>query len=148
MNHDTYDRRIQLGASRRRREDSEILHHAKRWSGSIYVGGYAIECALKALICHNARQNNLKDTRTYAKIQSRNGHSLMLLLEELPPVKRAITLDRTNTYKPAWNTITRLWQKDQLRYWDKLGNKDDSERFMDAVKQIHDFLLGQQGEAS
>jgi hypothetical protein len=41
---DTYDRRIQLGASRRRFEDAEILHNQKRWTGAIYMGGYAIEC--------------------------------------------------------------------------------------------------------
>ena len=56
--HDTYDRRIQLGASRRRREDAEALHGAGRWAGGIYLAGYAIECSLKALICSFEGKNN------------------------------------------------------------------------------------------
>ncbi|MEN2383687.1 MAG: hypothetical protein HEQ35_31370 [Gloeotrichia echinulata IR180] len=37
---DTYDRRCQLGASRRRLEDALALHNQKRWTGAIYLGGY------------------------------------------------------------------------------------------------------------
>jgi len=37
--HDTYDRRIQLGALRRRREDAEALYNASRWAGAIYLAG-------------------------------------------------------------------------------------------------------------
>jgi hypothetical protein len=36
-------RRCQLGASRRRFEDAQVLHDQGRWTGSIYLGGYAIE---------------------------------------------------------------------------------------------------------
>lgn len=49
---DTYDRRVQLGASRRRLEDAQVLHQQERWSGVMYLGGYAIECSLKSLICY------------------------------------------------------------------------------------------------
>jgi hypothetical protein len=147
--HDTYDRRVQLGASRRRREDAENLHNAGRWAGSIYLAGYAIECSLKALICYNENKNSFRDTR----ICQRGGHgntlhSLTLLLNESSALQRAIKLDRTNKYKEAWKTITSLWQKDELRYWDKLGNEDDCRRFIDAVKLIHAFILTRQGEAS
>src|SRR5436853_3949289 len=48
---DTYDYRAQEGASRRRREDALALYNARRWNGAIYLGGYAIECSLKSLIC-------------------------------------------------------------------------------------------------
>ena len=39
--HDTYDRRIQLGASRHRWKDAEALQRAGRWSGAMYLAGYA-----------------------------------------------------------------------------------------------------------
>jgi hypothetical protein len=71
--YDTYDRRIQLGASRRRREDAESLHAAGRWAGA-------------------------------------------------------------------------LWHKDVLRYWDRVGNRQDGKRFMSAMQMLHNFILGQQGE--
>lgn len=147
--HDTYDRRIQLGASRRRREDAESLHDAGRWAGAIYLGGYAIECSLKAFICSNEGKNSFKDTRMFKRgMQSVTLHDLGHLLRELPALQRAITLDSTGTYRRAWNTITRLWQKDELRYWDKLGDERNSELFIASVKILHNFILRQQGEAS
>jgi len=147
--HDTFDRRIQLGASRRRREDAVTLHEAGRWAGAIYLAGYAIECSLCALICLHEGKNNLKDTRFFREgVRGATLHNLIHLLQVLPPIQRAIKYDRTGKYKDAWNTITSLWQKDELRYWDKLGDEHDSERFMGAVKLLHTFILNQQREAS
>ena len=147
--HDTFDRRIQLGASRRRREDAEVLHNANRWAGAIYLAGYAIECSLKALICSFEGKNNFKETRIFKRgAQGNSLHSLIHLLQETPSLQRAIMLDRTGKYRAAWNIITSLWQKDELRYWDKLGSEDDCRRFIDAVKLIHNFILHQQGESS
>ncbi len=153
MDHNTFDRRIQLGASRRRREDAEELHNAGRWAGAIYLGGYAIECALKALICYLECENNFKDTRVYEQKFKRNSHgnslhNLSRLLSAVPRVQTAMRVDRTQTYQRAWNIITNLWEKDQLRYWDKTGNQRDSERFITAIKTIHLFLLDKQEEAS
>ena len=148
-NHDTFDRRIQLGASRRRREDAEALHNANRWTGAIYLAGYAIECSLKALICYDERKDNFKDTKLFKKgTQGASLHNLNHLLQELPALQRLIALDRTGTYKNAWNVITQSWQKDELRYWDKSGNKDSSERFLASIQKMHELILSQQGEAS
>jgi len=142
--HDTYDRRVQLGASRRRREDSECLYRANHWAGAMYLGGYAVECALKALICLNEGKNNFKDTKPFkAGMQGSSLHSLAQLRRALPAIERAISLDRTNTYKPAWDTLSRLWQKDELRYWDKDGNQQDSADFIAAVQTLHNFILSQ-----
>lgn len=147
--HDTYDRRIQLGASRRRREDAEALYNARRWTGSIYMAGYAIECSLCALICYQMRKNNLKETRQFKEgLQGASLHNLVRLLGALPTVQKAIRLDTTGKLQEAWEIITSQWQKDALRYWDRLGDEQDSKRFMEAVKLLHSFILRQQGEAS
>ncbi len=144
----TYDQRVQLGASRRRREDAEALHTDDCWNGAIYLGGYAIECSLKSLICYNEGKTSFKDTRAFRNGLSGNSlHSLTKLLAQVPSVQRAIELDRTNTYKPAWKTIQNLWQKDALRYSEKKGAYQDSERFISAVQQLHKLLLLQQREA-
>jgi hypothetical protein len=149
VQHDTYDRRIQLGASRRRREDAEVLHQNSRWAGAIYLAGYAIECSLKSLICWNEHKNNFKETSVFKKgNQGATLHDLALLLQSLPRLQHIIMLDRTGTYKNAWNTITRLWRKDGLRYGDKVGNEHDSQSFIAAIKVIHTFILREQGEAS
>ncbi|MEG3968816.1 HEPN domain-containing protein [Microcoleus sp. T2B6] len=145
---DTYDRRVQLGASRRRLEDAQVLHQQERWSGAMYLGGYAIECSLKSLICYEeGRANNFKATRSFKKgLQGSDLHNLIKLLECLNSLQRSIQLDQTNSYREAWNTITSLWQNDKLRYSDKLGNKEDSQRFINAVEKLHRLLLSKQGE--
>jgi hypothetical protein len=144
--YDTYDRRVQLGASRHRRKDAEFLQQSARWNGAIYLAGYAIECSLKALICYGEHKNNLKDTAIFN--QSGDLHNLWLLYEATPlSFRNAFKFDRTNTLKNAWITIIRLWRKDELRYGHKLGDKIECERFFEAVKVIHTFILRQQEEA-
>lgn len=144
---DTYDRRVQLGASRRRLEDAQALDSQKRWAGAVYLGGYALECSLKSLICYDEGKNNFKDTATFKKgMQGADLHNLSKLLEALPSVQRYIQLDRTNTYKPAWHTVSSLWRNDELRYSDKQGDEKESRRFIEAVQILHRLLLDKQGE--
>lgn len=151
---DTYDAEVQLGASRRRWEDAQVLHCQKRWAGAIYLGGYAIECSLKSLICYyesprGKKIRNFKETSLFRQgMQGADLHNLSKLIEALPELQRAIKLDRTNTYKDAWNKISSIWRNDELRYSDKQGDKKDSEEFIEAVKIMHRFLLEKQGETS
>lgn len=146
---DTYDRRCQLGASRRRFEDAQVLHKQNRWTGAIYLGGYAIECSLKSLICHEEGKTNFKETRIFQKgLQGATLHSLVKLSENLPVIQRTIKLDRTGVYKEAWNLIVSIWRNDELRYSDKKGDGESSQKFIQAVKTWHQFLLDKQGEAS
>ena len=150
MAYDTYDRRVQLGASRHRRKDAEFLQQSARWNGAIYLAGYAIECSLKALICYGEHKNNLKDTCIFERgVQGAALHNLWSLYEATPlSFRNAINLDRTNTLKSAWITIVRLWQKDDLRYGQKLGDETECKRFLEAVKVFHAFVLLHQREAS
>lgn len=83
--YDTYDRRVQLGASRHRRKDAEYLQQSARWNGAIYLAGYAIECSLKALICYGEHKDNLKDTTLFKRgVQGANLHNLSFLFEAAP----------------------------------------------------------------
>jgi hypothetical protein len=147
--HDTYDRRILLGASRRRLEDAQILAAGQRWAGAMYVGGYAIECSLKALLCHLKRVNNLKDISSFqTNEKGMLSHNLQQLLRELPEVQRSIEMDRTGGYKDAWKYICDVWNTNHLRYWDKQGEQQAGEKFLAAVKKLHRHILDQQGEIS
>lgn len=146
---DTYDRRCQLGASRRRLEDAQALHNQKRWTGAIYLGGYAIECSLKSLICHEQGKNNFKDTEVFKKrLQGSELHSLTKLVGSIPGLQRDINLDRTNVYRDAWCKVSSLWRNDELRYSEKTGNEEESKHFIQAVQILHRFLLAKQNEAS
>ena len=146
---DTYDKRCQLGASRRRFDDALALHRCKRWGGAVYIGGYAIECSLKSLICYEESKNNFKDTSVFK--QGSTGaslHKLAMLLSKAPSLQNKISLDRTGLYKNAWHIITSMWINDELRYSDKLGDEVDSTKFIKAVETWHQLLLTQQGESS
>ncbi len=146
---DTYDKRCQLGASRRRFEDAVALHSCRRWWGAVYIGGYAIECSLKSLICYEENKNNFKETSAFKQsLQGASLHNLAVLFSKIPGLRRTISLDRTGNYRNAWNTIVSTWINDELRYSDKLGEELDSTKFIEAVKTWHQLLLSKQGEAS
>ena len=146
---DTYDKRCQLGASRRRFEDALALHSCNRWWGAVYIGGYAIECSLKSLICYEEDKNNFKDTSVFKQgLQGASLHNLAMLFSKIPSLQRTISLDRTDSYKNAWKTIASVWINDELRYSDKLGDAAGSTKFIEAVKTWHQLLLSKQGESS
>jgi hypothetical protein len=145
---DTYDRRCQLGASRRRSEDAEALHQSQRWLGAVYIGGYTIECSLKALICYQERKENFKDTSVFESMKGASLHNLTLLSSHVPSLHRTIKLDRTNRYREAWKTITSMWKNDELRYSDRQGKQADSEKFLKSIRVWHQELLRKQGESS
>ena len=48
--------------ARRRLKDAKILYREKSYTGALYLCGYAIELALKAIICRNL------DTMTIASV--------------------------------------------------------------------------------
>ncbi len=146
---DTYDRSIQLGASRCRLKDARALHSQKRWNGAIYMGGYAIECALKSLICYQELTNNFKDTTVFKQgLKGSDLHSLVKLLDALPNVQRVIESQQgNNPYRQAWITVTSLWRNDELRYSNKKGYETEANKFIDAVKILHKYLLSKQGES-
>ncbi|MBE8989073.1 hypothetical protein [Nostoc sp. LEGE 12450] len=143
---DTYDKRCQLAASRRQLEDAQVLHTQKRWLGSIYLGGYAIECSLKALICYEEGEENFKDTKIFKKgLRGSELHNLTKLLNHSTLVQRAISLDRTQVYQNAWNTVSCLWRNAELRYSQDLGAETDSKKFIEAVEKLHKLFLQKQG---
>lgn len=144
---DTYDRRIQLDASRLRYKDALALQRSERWNGAIYLGGYAIECSLKSLICYESCIMNLKDTRMFKSgMQGTILHNLGRLREESRLLELAIKLDKTGKLSNAWSIIIQLWQKDGLRYGRNLGHKAECDRFLQAVESLYSVILRKQGE--
>ncbi len=113
------------------------------------MGGYAIECSLKSLICYEENANNFKDTSVFKQgVKGASLHNLHNLFGKVPGLQRTISLDITNKYKDAWHIITSKWINNELRYSDKLGYEVDSTKFIHAVEIWHKLLLSKQGEAS
>jgi len=140
---DSYDRRIQLGASHRRYEDALVLYKARRWNGAIYLAGYAIECSLKSLICYTEGTSNFKETKMFQDgAKGATLHNIRSLLKHAGfSASVMAALDPKRTLNEACKTVIELWEKDELRYGNKVGNENDSKRFMDAVEVLHDFIV-------
>lgn len=142
----TYLRVVQLGASRRRSEDSKLLLEHKHWNSAAYMGGYSIECSLKSLICYLEKTQDFKNTSFYkGGITGASLHILSRYLDKIESLRKAIELDKTNTYKPAWKLIT-SWSTD-LRYSEKVGDEAEATRLLSAINIIYKWILKEQGEA-
>lgn len=129
----TYERNAQYTASVERLEDAKALQQAGRWSGAIYLGGYAIECSLKSLICYSKGKNVITDLISRDNLHNL-GHLLTYNPEEL---QELIRQDRSGKFNPARETVIRLWRKDELRYGTVTSHQHDCKNFMDAVELLH-----------
>ena len=136
-------------------EDAQTLLQERRWIGAMYLGGYAVECALVALICYQESTTDFRETRAFKSgIRGTEIHKLSKLIgaDTLRRVKNAITLDRTDELKTAWDLVAGRWQYNKLRYCDKVGIGDQAaaqqlaKDFIAAVGRIQSFLLREQGE--
>jgi len=129
--HDTYDRRIQLGASRRRYEDAIALHSSDRWNGAIYLAGYAIECSLKSLICYSERKDNLKETRLFDE----NVPAIAECIQQIDiPTRGELYLVPAGEYDEGY--IHRLADLDIRLLYQR--EKNPIHQLLDDVKAYHD----------
>lgn len=67
--------------ARARLRDAQVLLRAKRLDGAFYLGGYAVEVALKARICRTLRWAGFPDAASeFQGLQSLKTHDLEILL--------------------------------------------------------------------
>ena len=69
-------------ASYKRQKDAECLRENRRWRGAMYLGGYAIECKLKAQLMEYASVETLEELEEWA--QRRTGEVLKLTTHSIP----------------------------------------------------------------
>ena len=66
---------------RARLRDAQLLLHAKRFDGAVYLCGYAVELALKARICRTLRWRGFPESaQEFKGFQSVRTHDLEVLL--------------------------------------------------------------------
>ena len=122
--------------------DAKVLAAAGRWRGSIYLAGYAVECALKAQLMRKF------DCRTLDDLEQELGrrgilpvqktvytHQLISLLEltgSLPRMRRNLVLWRmfsvVNKWVPAW------------RYTSDPSSRTATTEFLEAVEQVVQWI--------
>ena len=104
------DRDLLRRLAETRLREARALAHEGHHQGAIYLAGYAVECWLKAVICHTLDWEGLHETfRT---------HDLKSLLLHSGLFRRIVSEPRVHS---SFNKIVGMWPRDggvELRYRD------------------------------
>jgi len=117
-----------MQSANERLRDAKVLakKENKRYTGAVYLGGYVLECLLKAAIC---------------VVQSTERLSARYLTHELDELLDATgyrsdiprEIDRKFADVTFWNV--------QLRYQGKRYNAGEAQRFLKNVEEIRQWLI-------
>ena len=112
-----------------RLREAEALLEAGCFAGAAYLGGYSVECYLKAAICHRLRQDQL-----FKAFKTHDLDGLLLCAELAADLK-----DDTHVYK-SFRQIVGLWN-------DKNGEvavryRDPADINQATARTFFDWLLG------
>lgn len=119
-----------------RLQDAEALLIAGRWSGAYYVAGYAVECALKAVIAKRTVADDFP-AKDAAKLYTHNLKEL-LLFAGLGTGNGAITTPGVSVRcTTLWETV-KQW-KEIARYESK--NQQQAEELVAAINDPTDGVL-------
>ncbi|MFA6392726.1 MAG: HEPN domain-containing protein [Candidatus Paceibacterota bacterium] len=98
--------------SRERIKDARVLFKNKSYDGSLYMCGYAIELALKAIICKNLCLSGIPHTsEEFSNIARIKTHNLEELLKQTPT---QISTKIKSVYFADWSII--LQWNPEMRY--------------------------------
>lgn len=119
-----------------RLRDAEVLLVAGQWSGAYYVAGYAVECALKAVIAKRTFADDFP-AKDAAKLYTHNLKEL-LSFAGLGTANGAITTPGVSTRCTALWDIVKLW-KEIARYESK--SQRQAEQLLEAINDPVDGVL-------
>ena len=115
-----------------RLDDAKALLNTRftaRLNGAIYLGGYAVECAIKARICNERGEAFLRnDDKT---------HDLAVLFDRLKENDNALQEDINRKIK--LKQIANEWNV-ELRYKIRILNHSEVSRFLDYVEEFVQWL--------
>ena len=115
---------------------AELSFAAGLYENAIYVGGYCIECLLKAKICDHLELDHLFDPIFEKKEMAKQfkTHDLVTLLYLAGFKKKLLTEQASNLdLSSYWDYLCKNWSE-QVRY-DIIGCKtrDEAEFFLEAI---------------
>jgi hypothetical protein len=125
-------------ASHHRLEDARALFRERRWRGSMYMGGYAVECLLKTKLMERFQCRNLEqleiDLHKRRRIRRQTSvftHEISLMVNLLgcrERLRRNLQLWRDFNHACQWSPA---W-----RYWADPATKDAAGDFIAAVARL------------
>ena len=112
--------------------DAKILFSASRAVGAVYLGGYCVECSLKALILF--RTTNSKWHIHVESFQGRKGHDLERLRRVYLKTGGSIPQNISSAFRRvnSWST--------DLRYRTIRVKMDDANEFLKSVQLIFTWM--------
>ncbi|MGD9633144.1 MAG: HEPN domain-containing protein [Pirellulales bacterium] len=123
------DAKIFWRSALQRHDDAETLLAAGRNTGAVYLAGYSVECALKALLIESTPRNDR--TTMVASFRGSKAHDFEWLREQYRKVKGPpIPADVHEQF-----VLVSTWSTD-FRYRPGIIKPDDAEDFLKAAKAI------------
>jgi HEPN domain-containing protein len=117
-----------LQIANERLRDVNVLYKQKRYNGAVYLGGYVIECMLKAAICVYLNRDNLPATyRIHDLSELMNRSGLVSEFRDNQSVSRNFLIVK------GWNI--------GIRYHGKRFKPTEAELFLTAVKEVRQWIL-------
>jgi HEPN domain-containing protein len=118
---------VLLQISRERFADAKVLLRQKRYNGAVYLGGYVIECLLKAAVCVQLRRDTLPgEYRTH----------------ELEPLLRSSGLEadlKADQRLASRFYTANIWCVD-VRYQGAHVSAAEARDFVEAVQEVQQWI--------
>ena len=110
-----------------RLEEAKLLFREKQFSGAYYIAGYAIECALKACIAAQFRENEIPDRKFVNDIYTHDLEELLALAGLQKPLEMEW---RSNPdFKIQWLVIIKWSGEARYTVW----TEDQAKGIIDAI---------------
>jgi HEPN domain-containing protein len=117
-----------------RLKEARILLKAQCWEGAYYLGGYAIECALKACIAKQTERYDFPDKK---RVVDSHTHDLQELIR-VAQLSAALTEHRRQPdFDANWTIVADWWE--QSRY--ERASEEDAENLVRAISQANTGVL-------
>ena len=119
---------VLIQVANERLRDARVLLKQKRYNGAVYLGGYVIECLLKAAICVHLNCDNLPTIYRLHDLVELLDHSGLLL-----PLRLDQKVSRSFLVVKDWGVA--------IRYYGRHFQSQEAERFLVAVKEVREWML-------
>lgn len=137
-------------AALRRREDAAALQRAARWTAAKYMGGYAMECTLKARLMVTHEVFTLEELEEKIRVVSGKDvqattHSLEVLCRLHGRLRAILEVESSRRLSAHETEVLRAYRR--INTWDTTwryrsdpGQREDAEEFLAAVDKLTRFV--------
>jgi len=119
---------VLLHVANERLKDATVLQKQKRYNGAVYLGGYVIECLLKAAICVHLNQDTLPAVYRIHELPD-----LLYFAGLLSFLQADERISQRFAIVEGWNV--------GIRYYGRRFDSQETRRFLSAVREVREWVL-------